>query len=640
MSYNPEPVIQSVLFKYDHGYKISQTYQNKFLLLILFYICDLYSPTFLRIILNTLFIRQLKQFRSIFAEQQTIVYMLSFVVGLASAVAAVVMKNAIHYTHVLFTEGVTSGAGGILSLAYPLFGIFLTVLIVKYVVRDNISHGVSRVLFAISRHKSYIRNHNSWSSILTSSLTIGFGGSVGAEAPIVLTGASIGSNIAKYFKLNYKYVTLLLGCGAAGAISGIFKAPIGGILFTLEVLMLDLTMSSIVPLLISSVTAATVAFFFMGDNVLLSFQVKQHFVLGELPYYLVLGVFCGLAGLYFTRATIGIENLYRKLSNRYVRLIIGGTVVGLLIFALPALYGEGYDVVKELLMADAGRLPALEMFDRPVTAFWPFAIMMAALVLMKVVATASTNGAGGVGGIVAPVLFTGGVAGYFFCLMINQLFGISLVESSFTLVAMAGLFAAVLHAPLTAIFLIAEITEGYGLLIPLIVTSTIGYITARSFQKHSIYNEQLAASGELITHDKDKAVMTLLDWTSEVEKDLQTVSPDGNLGDLVKQIARSKRNIFPVVDEYNILEGVVLLDDVRDKMFDPDLYDKVSIRDLMIIPPSYIDLRERGDAVLEAFERTGAWNLPVLDRGQYVGFISKSRIFSAYRELLKQFSEE
>jgi CIC family chloride channel protein len=265
---------------------------------------------------------------------------------------------------------------------------------------------------------------------------------------------------------------------------------------------------------------------------------------------------------------------------------------------------------------------------------------MAGLLILKVVATASTNGAGGVGGIVAPVLFTGGVAGYFFSSLLNHLFGLTLVESSFTLTAMAGVFSAVLQAPLTAIFLIAEITEGYGLLIPLILTSTVAFITQKTFQKHSIYNEQLAISGELITHDKDKAVMTLLDWTKEVEKDLLTVNPEGNLGDLVKQIARSNRNIFPVVDEFNILGGVVLLDDVRDKMFKPELYDKLTIRDLMTIPPSYIDLTERGDVVLDTFERTGAWNLPVLDKGRYVGFISKSRIFSAYRELLRQFSEE
>ena len=561
-------------------------------------------------------------------------------VGLVSAIAAVVMKNTIHYTHVLFTQGVVKGAGGVLSIVYPLLGIALTVLVVKYLVRDSISHGVSRVLFAISRRKSYIKRHNNWSSILASSLTIGFGGSVGAEAPIVLTGASIGSTIGRYFNLNYKYVTLLLGCGAAGAISGIFKAPIGGILFTLEVLMLDLTMSSIVPLLISSVTAATVSFFLMGSSVLFSFQVKQGFFLSELPYYLILGIFCGMVGLYFTRVTVAIEKLYKRIKNQWVRMLVGGLILGGLIYFLPALYGEGYETVMLLLNNEGGSLAGTSVFGVAASRFWVFAVLLAALILLKVVATASTNGAGGVGGIVAPTLFTGGVAGYLFCTLLNHLFGLSLVESSFTLTAMAGLFAAVLHAPLTAIFLIAEITEGYGLLIPLIVTSTIAFITARTFQKHSIYTEQLAASGELITHDKDKAAMTLLDWTREVEKDLLTVSPDGNLGDLVKQISRSNRNIFPVVDEFDILEGVVLLDDVRDRMFKTELYNKITVRDLMTIPPTYIDLSERGDAVLEAFERTGAWNLPVLDKGQYVGFISKSRIFSAYRELLRQFSEE
>ncbi len=590
--------------------------------------------------MNNLIIRKIRQLKSFLTNQQTLIYILSFLVGLVSALAAVVMKNAIHFTHVLFTQGVMKGAGGVLSLAYPLAGIFLTMLAVKYLVRDNISHGISRVLYAISKRKSYIKPHNNWSSILTSSLTIGFGGSVGAEAPIVLTGASIGSNIARHFKLNYKYVTLLLGCGVAGAISGIFKAPFGGILFTLEVLMLDLTMSSIVPLLISSVTAATVAFFFMGDNVLFSFQVKQGFMLSELPYYLILGVFCGLVGIYFTRATIGIEKLYKRIGNKWIRMVAGGSILGALIYFYPALYGEGYETVLVLLNAGSGVAPGNEIFGNMADGFWSFSLLMAGLLLVKVVATASTNGAGGVGGIVAPVLFTGGVAGYYLSSLLNHLFGLALIESSFTLTAMAGVFSAVLHAPLTAIFLIAEITEGYALLIPLILTSTVAFITARTFQKYSIYNEQLAITGELITHDKDKAVMTLLDWSREVEKDLLTVRPDSNLGDLVKQISKSNRNLFPVVDEFNILEGVVLLDDVRDKMFRSELYDKITVRELMTIPPSYIDLSERGDAVLDAFERTGAWNLPVLDEGRYVGFISKSRIFSAYRELLRQFSEE
>lgn len=598
------------------------------------------TVTLKEFILNPSLIRRLRSLKSLLTDQQTLLYVLSFVVGITSAMAAVLMKNAIHFTHVLFTEGVTRGAGGILSLVYPMAGIFLTVLVVKYLVRDNISHGVSRVLYAISRRKSYLKKHNNWSSILASSLTIGFGGSVGAEAPIALTGASLGSTIGRYFNLNYKNVTLLLGCGAAGAISGIFKAPIGGILFTLEVLMLDLTMSSIVPLMISSVTAATVAYFFMGSDVLFSFQVRDTFLLKNLPFYMILGVISGFIGLYFTRVTMSVERLFHKIDNLYVRMVTGGIILGLLIYALPALYGEGYGTIMFLLNSQPGDQTAVQLFGNFASNFWIYMLFLAALVFVKVIATASTNGAGGVGGIVAPTLFTGGILGFLFANLANHIFGLSLPDSSFTLAGMASVFAAVLHAPLTAIFLIAEITGGYGLFIPLIVTSTMGFITIRSFQRHSIYHQQLAASGELITHDKDKAAMTLLDWTREVEKDLLTVSPDGNLGDLVRQIAKSNRNIFPVVDEYNILEGVVLLDDVRDKMFNPELYDKVSIRDLMIIPPSYIDIRERGDVVLDTFTRTGAWNLPVLDKGQYVGFISKSRIFSAYREMLKQFSEE
>ena len=590
--------------------------------------------------LKSIFSRLVRLFGTFFADQQKLLYLLSFVVGIASAMAAVAMKNAIHYTHVLFTMGVMDGAGGILSLAYPMAGILLTVLVVKYLVRDNISHGISRVLYAISRRKSFIKRHNNWSSIVASSLTIGFGGSVGAEAPIALTGASIGSTIGRYFNLNYKNITLLLGCGAAGAISGIFKAPIGGILFTLEVLMLDLTMSSVVPLLISSVTAATVAYFFMGNDVLFSFQVRESFLLRNLPYYLLLGVFAGLAGFYFTKMTIGIEKLYKKIGNMYVRLITGGIILGGLIYIFPSLYGEGYDTVMILLKGESLAGVGNVLFGDVASGPWIIILFLAALVVFKVVAAASTNGAGGVGGVVAPTLFTGGVAGYLFSSVMNHSFGLGLPESSFTLAGMAGLFAAVLHAPLTAIFLIAEITEGYSLFIPLIVTSTVGFITIRSFQKHSIYHQQLAAAGELITHDKDKAVMTLLDWTKEVEKDLLTVHPDENLGHLVSQVARSKRNLFPVVDEFNILEGVVLLDDVRDKMFNPDLYEKITVRELMTIPPTYIDISEKGDVVLDAFTRTGAWNLPVLDSGQYVGFISKSRIFGAYRELLKQFSEE
>jgi len=575
-----------------------------------------------------------------YRDQQQLIYYVSFVVGLTSALAAIVMKNLIHYTRILLTENFSYNQGGYLYLAYPLIGLFLTVIFVKYVVKEHLSHGISRVLFAISRKNSNISRRNIWASIIASPLTIGFGGSVGAEAPIVLTGASLGSNIGRHYNLNYKNITLMIGCGAAGAISGIFQAPIAGIIFTLEVLMLDLTMSSIVPLLISSVTAAVATYFLMGKEVLFSFEVRSTFLIQNLPYYMILGFVCGLAGLYFTKLAMLIESVYKKIKSRYVRLTIGGTILGVLIFFLPPLYGEGYNTIMLLLKGNTGAVATGTVFGPMITDFWSFSLFLLAILLFKTVATASTNGAGGVGGVVAPALFMGGVAGFLLCSMANNIFGLHLPESSFTLTGMAGLFASVLHAPLTAIFLIAEITGGYGLFVPLIITSTIAFITTRSFQRHSIYHQQLADSGELITHDKDKAVTILLDWSSEVEKDLLTVNPNGTLGDLVKQIAKSRRNIFPVVDEYNILEGVVLLDDVRDRMFKPELYDKVTIRELMTLPPSYIDISEKADVVLETFERTGAWNLPVLDQGKYVGFISKSRIFSAYREMLKQFSEE
>jgi len=575
-----------------------------------------------------------------YRDQQQLIYFLSFVVGVASALAAIVMKNLIHYTRILLTSYVPAEHPGILYLVFPLAGILLTVLFVRYVVREPLSHGITRVLYAISRRNSFISRKNNWASVIASTLTIGFGGSVGAEAPIVLTGSSLGSNIARHFNLNYRSITLLLGCGAAGAISGIFKAPIAGIVFTLEVLMLDLTMSSIVPLLISSVTAAVLTYFFMGNAVLFSFEVKTTFLIQNLPYYIIVGFFCGLGGVYFTKLTMIVEKGFKKIKDIYIRLTVGGIILGSLIFLLPPLYGEGYNTILLLLNNNIQAVASGTVFGSSLNEFWSFTLFLFAILVFKVFATASTNGAGGVGGVVAPSLFMGGVAGFLVSYVLNNIFGLGLPESSFTLTGMAGMFASVLHAPLTAIFLIAEITGGYGLFIPLIVTSTIAYITTRSLQKHSIYHQQLAESGELITHDKDKAVMILLDWNKEVEKDLLTVNPEGTLGDLVKLISRSKRNLFPVVDEFNILEGVVLLDDVRDRMFKPELYDKVSVRELMTIPPSYIDISEKGDAVLDAFTRTGAWNLPVLDKGKYVGFISKSRIFSAYREMLKQFSEE
>jgi CIC family chloride channel protein len=542
--------------------------------------------------------------------------------------------------HKVLTEGIDVQSRSYLYLAYPLIGMFLTFLFVKFVVKDNISHGISRILFSISRRRSHLKTHNTWTSIVASTLTIGFGGSVGAEAPIVLTGSSIGSAIGRFFKLNYKNITLLIGCGAAGAVSGIFKAPIAGIVFTLEILMLDLTISSIVPLLISSVTAATVAYFLMGDKVLFSFNIAGAFNIANIPWYLLLGIISGMISLYFSKMTLFLEGNYNKIKNSYLRLILGGIVLGGLIYLFPPFFGEGYDTIMSLLQGNTESIFNSTVFGQFSGSFIMVTLFMAGLVLLKVIASSSTNGAGGVGGIFAPTLFIGGINGYLVASLLKRLTNVDLPDNRFVLVGMAGMMAGVMHAPLTAIFLIAEITGGYNLLIPLIITATAAFITTRSFEKHSIYHVQLAESGDLITHDKDKAVLTRMNWKREIETDLIKVMPSDTLGDLVKIIARSKRNLFPVVDQYNILEGVVSLDDVRDIMFQQDLYEKTFVRDLMTIPPSYIDRKENIDAVMDTFRKTGAWNLPVLDNGYYVGFISKSRIYTTYRELLIELSDE
>jgi CIC family chloride channel protein len=573
-------------------------------------------------------------------DQVKLVYLLSLVVGLLSALAAALLKNAIHFTHQILTRGITTESGSYLYLAYPLIGMLLTLLFVRYIVKDKISHGISRILYAISKKKGYIKAHNTWTSVVASTLTIGFGGSVGAEAPIVLTGSSIGSVIGTFFKLNYKNITLLIGCGAAGAVSGIFKAPIAGIVFVLEILMLDLTISSIVPLLIASVTAATVSYFLMGDNVLFTFNVAEAFNISNIPWYLLLGIISGLISLYFSKMTLFIEGYYERIRNIYIRLILGGILLGGLIYLFPPFYGEGYDTIMSLLQGNAGKVFSDSIFNQFSENFLAISLFMLGLVFLKVVASSSTNGAGGVGGIFAPTLFIGGINGFFVASMLKKFVNVDLPDNRFVLVGMAGMMAGVMHAPLTAIFLIAEITGGYDLLIPLIITSTVAFITTRSFEKHSIYHVQLAERGELITHNKDKAVLTRMEWRKDIETDLQKIKPSDTLGDLVRIISKSKRNIFPVVDEYNILEGVVCLDDVREIMFQQDLYENTFVKDLMNIPPSYIDKKENIETVMETFRKTGAWNLPVLDGGYYLGFISKSRIYSTYRELLKEFSEE
>ncbi len=565
---------------------------------------------------------------------------LSLVIGLLSGFAAVILKNVIHLTERWLTHGLHVEQSNYIYFLYPTIGIFLTWLFVRFVVRDNISHGVARVLYAISKRGSLLRLHNIYSSMVASALTIGFGGSVGSEAPIVLTGASLGSFIGRWLHLNYKQRTLLLGCGAAGAIAGIFKAPIAGVVFTLEILMLDLTLSSIVPLLISSVTAAVVAYFFMGQGVLFSFRITDPFLLKDIPFYILLGIFTGLVSYYFTKVSMKVEGAMSSISHVWLRLLAGGMALGLFIFAFPPLFGEGYMTIRSLLNGNVYTLVANSPFYFLKDYTGWFLLYVALVFMLKVVAMAVTNGAGGVGGVFAPSLFTGGVSGFFLSRLLNLIPGIEVSDVNFSLAGMAGLMAGVMHAPLTGIFLIAEITGGYALLIPLILTATVSYLTIVYFEPYSIYTKRLAKRGELITHDKDHAVLTLMDWRREIEKDLLTVRPDDTLGDLVKTISRSRRNIFPVLGKEGTLLGVVMLDNVREIMFNRDLYAKVKVRDLMVSPPRYIYMTDTMETVLRKFNESGAWNLPVLDRDKYVGILSKSRIFASYRRVLVQMSEE
>lgn len=573
-------------------------------------------------------------------KERTFILILSLLVGIVTGLAGVLLKNSVHYTHQFFTERLQVDSGSLLFFIYPFIGIWLTSLFVRYFVREDISHGVTKVLYAISRQNSIIKRHNSYSSMIASTITIGFGGSVGTEATIVLTGASIGSNLARFFRMNYKVMTLMIGCGAAGAIAGIFKAPIAGIVFTLEVLMLDLTMGSLIPLMIAAISSYVIVYFLMGEGVVLEFIVHGNFSLANVPYYIILGVFCGLVSVYFIRVNIRIEKFIAGIKNQFKRILIGGALLGLLIYIFPPLYGEGYTTLGALLTGNSDTLLNNTYFFEFRDYGWIVLLYVVGLIFIKVVATALTNGSGGVGGVFAPSLFTGGVTGFLVASLLNMTGFVSVPESYFVLAGMAGVMSGVMKSPLTAMFLIAEITGGYSLLVPLMITSVTSHLAGRGMEPYSIYARRLAMKGDLITHNKDKAVLTLMKLNKVIETDLKTVSIDATLGDLVKKVSRSCRNIFPVIDKDGALLGIVLLDDIRKIMFNQDLYETTFVRDFMMTPPTIVDINDSMDLVMKKFEDTGAWNLPVIQDGKYIGFVSKAKIFSTYRRVLQHFSDE
>lgn len=579
------------------------------------------------------FIRQIKERRLVLG--------LSFVIGILAGLAAILLKNLTHFVEHNAKEWLLGEHSSELAFLLPLGGIFLTVIFVQYLLKQDIGHGVSKILFSISKRKGHLKPHNTWSSMVASSVTVGLGGSVGLEAPIVLTGASIGSNIGRILKLNYKTVVLLIGCGAAGAIAGIFKAPIAALIFAFEVLMLDLTTWSIVPLLLSSVTAATVSYFLLGEQVVFSFTISEPFVLNNLPFYILLGIFTGLVSLYFTRMNNLVEGTMGRIRHTLVRMLTGGLLLSVLIFLMPHLFGEGYTTLRTLLTGHSSELFDGTLFENLVQGHAGFIVLFfLLLLLLKVIAMAITTGGGGIGGIFAPALFVGGMSGATLSRALNAFTPATISENNFALVGMAGVMAGVMHAPLTGIFLIAEITGGYDLFIPLILTATISYVTILGFERQSIYTKRLARRGELITHHKDKAVLTHLRVKDVLEKDFKKVQVDGKLVDLVRAVSKSKRNLFPVLNEEEELVGIISLDDVRDIIFNTDLYHKVRITEIMQIPPALIRKDEKMEKVMELFEETDSWNLPVVEGNRYIGFISRSKIFSSYRKLLREFSDD
>ncbi len=570
--------------------------------------------------------------------------LLALVIGVLTALAGLLLKWLIHVIEHVLTKQFSVTDANWLYLVYPVVGITLTGLFVRYVVRDDIGHGITKILYAIARKKSYIKSHNTWSSVVASGITIGFGGSVGAEAPIVLTGSAIGSNLGRMFHLDSKKMMLLVGCGAAGAVSGIFKAPIAGLVFVLEVLMIDFTLGSLLPLLVSCVTAAAVSFMATGTNTIFEFHLTNAFRVERLPAYLLLGIFCGLVSLYFTRVMNWLEDQFRRLRTPMRRLLVAAPILSVLIFLFPSLYGEGYELIHILLNGN-NQAEWQEALEGSLFYGSPHLLLLylAGIIAFKVFATTATNSGGGCGGTFAPSLFVGCVSGFVFASMWNLIpgQGILVPENNFSLLGMAGLMSGVMHAPLTGIFLIAELTGGYGLFLPLMIVAVSSYLTIVIFEPHSIYTMRLARKGELVTHNRDKAILTLMSMDSVIERYEEHLHPDDDLREVVRQLAASNRDVFPVVDEGGKLLAVLVLDRVRHVMFRTELYHQLHVRDLMSQCRDRLTTHDPMDVVMSSFDRTGAWTLPVVDdSGIFIGFIRRSNVFALYRKMLHDMSEE
>lgn len=569
---------------------------------------------------------------------------LSFFVGLFAAIAAYCLHWIIHQIQLLLTAGFSISSINWLYLVFPVVGIYLTSLFIRHVVKDNISHGITRVLYAISSKRSRLKAHNCWSSVIASAITIGFGGSVGAEAPIVLTGSAIGSNLGQLFKLDNRTMMLLVGCGASAAIAGIYKAPIAGLVFTLEVLMVDLTMASLLPILIACVTATCFTYIFVGSNSMFTFHIDGAWNIERVPASVLFGIFCGLLSLYFMRMMTTCENFFARMAHHpYLRLIVGGTLLSSLIFLFPSLYGEGFGSINTLLNGNTETEWSQILNNSLFYGHNHLLVVYVGLVLFtKVFATSATNGSGGCGGTFAPSLFIGGFGGFFFARLWNLYeVGVYIPEKNFTLLGMAGVMAGVMHSPLTGIFLIAEITGGYQLLLPLMIVCISSYLTINIFEPHSIYGMRLAREGKLITHHTDRSILTLMNLESIVDKEYTAVRPDMPLGQLVHAISRSNTSFIPVLDQAGALVGEVDVTKIRHIMFRTELYQKFNVSQVMTPPPATLGCNDPMEEVMAKFDKTDAGSLPVVDiDGKLIGFISRTRLYALYRKMVADFSNE
>ncbi|MCH3923835.1 MAG: chloride channel protein [Bacteroidales bacterium] len=567
---------------------------------------------------------------------------ISLIVGICCGLAAVLLKNTVAYTYSIISRFTWFSAdrGNILFLLYPMIGIALTVLVIKFFVKDDLSHGVSKVMYAMSRNDGKIKTHNCWSSMATSSITVAFGGSVGLEAPIVLTGSAIASNIGNLFRVDKHIKIILLACGAAGAIAGVFKAPIAGILFAFEVLMLDMTMVAIIPMLISSLSAAMISYFFLGQQAEFSYIVNTPFELNKIIPYLFLGIMSAIVSLYFLKINSFVSSVFGKMSKVW-KIIIGGVLLGVLVYIFPPLFGEGYPALTKLLNNDMSSLLENSFFHSNSNKTYLIFIVVGSIIILKAFATAITCSSGGVGGVFAPSLFIGGFVGFLVARLVN-LSGLFVVaESNFVLVGMASVMAGVMHSPLTSTFLIAEITGGYALFTPLMIASTISYLVVKPIHKYSIYAEALAKRGDLMTHNKDKTALRFIDKTKLLETNIYKLSINSTLRDVVHAVEVSSRSFFPVVDDDNNFKGVLVLDDVRGLLFHQEYYDKILVRSFMRYSPFFIaDINESMEEIIQKFKGVDRYTIMIVDKGKFVGCMSRANVFLAYQRYISESSDE